>query len=42
MQGEQLLSSIQAALHDITARQLEMERIAAEECIKAHTGVNTL
>eukprot|EP00092_Neocalanus_flemingeri_P007041 GFUD01007605.1.p1 GENE.GFUD01007605.1~~GFUD01007605.1.p1 ORF type:complete len:149 (-),score=57.16 GFUD01007605.1:280-726(-) len=41
-QGEQLLASIQAALHDIATKQLEMERIAAEECISAHTSAATL
>jgi len=42
-QGEKLLGSIQAALHDIANRQLEMERIAAEECIVAQqTGAATL
>ena len=41
-QGEQLLEAIQAALHDISAKQLEMERIAAEECITAHTSSATL
>lgn len=41
-QGERLLSSIQAALHDIASKQLEMDRIAAEECISAHTSAATL
>ena len=34
-QGERLLGSIQAALHEIASKQLEMERLAAEECIVA-------
>jgi len=41
-QGERLLTSIQAALHDISSKQLEMDRIAAEECISAHTSAATL
>jgi hypothetical protein len=42
-QGERLLSSVQAALHDIASRQLEMERLAAEECITAQrTSAATL
>jgi len=40
--GEKLLASIQAALHDISTKQLEMKRIAAQECIEAHTSANTL
>jgi len=34
-QGERLLGSIQAALHEIASKQLEMERLTAEECIVA-------
>jgi len=41
-QGERLLSSIQAALHDISNKQLEMDKIAAEEFISAHTTASTL
>ena len=41
-QGEQLLAIIQPALHDISTKQLEMERVAAQECIEAHTSAATL
>merc|ERR1711862_909961 len=40
--GEKLLASIQAALHDIASKQPEMKRIAAQECIEAHTSAATL
>lgn len=41
-QGESLLASIQAALHDISSKQLDMDRIAAEERIDTHTSAATL
>jgi len=39
--GEQLLEGIQAALHDIATKQLEMERLSAEAQIQVSSG-NTL
>ena len=41
-QGEELLTSLQAALSNIHTAQLEMQKIAAEEFIEAYTGANTL